>query len=169
MTCVEWEDRVALHAGGDLTGAEVAEVERHLGECSGCQLLWSGLRESLAVLRSAHAELPAAAHFTAVRSRVMAELERRARPWHRFAWVSGAAAVAALLLVALWPARVVPEPPLLLASIPPAPEVAKVAPVVRPLVRPLVRQVVAHAPPRAPLTIKLQTADPNIVIYWIAD
>ena len=166
MRCVEWEVRVALHAGGDVAGAEAVEVERHLGECSECQLLWSGVRESLAVLRAAHAELPAAAHFTAVRSRVMAELERDARPWRRLAWISGVAAVAALLLMfALWPARVVPEVPRLLASIPPAPEEVKAAPAVRPVVR----QAVARAPRRAPLTIKFQTADPNIVIYWIAD
>jgi hypothetical protein len=166
MNCVEWETRVALHAGGDVTGAEAGEVERHLGECSGCQVLWSGVRESLAVLQAAHVELPEAAHFTAVRSRVMAELERGARPWLRLAWISGIAVAAALLLlVALWPARVVPQAPRLLASIPPAPAVAKASPVVRPRVRPMV----ARAQRKEPLTIKLQTADPNIVIYWIAD
>jgi hypothetical protein len=165
MNCVEWETRVALHAGGDVTGAEAVKVERHLGECSGCQVLWSGVRESLAVLRAAHAELPDAAHFTAVRSRVMAELERGARPWLRLAWISGIAVAALLLLVALWPARVVPEAPRLLASIPTAPEVVKASSVVRPRVRP----IVARAQRKAPLTIKLQTADPNIVIYWIAD
>lgn len=166
MTCVEWETRVALDAGGDLAGAEAAEVERHLGECSACQVLWSGVRESLVVLQAAHAEAPLAAHFTAVRARVMAELERNARPWRRLAWVAGAAAVAALLLVAmLWPARPVPRAPRLLARIPSAPEVVKAAPVARPAAR----RMVAHAPRRAPLTIKFQTADPNIVIYWIAD
>ncbi len=41
MNCVEWEARVALHAGGDLAGANAMGVERHLGECSACQLLWS--------------------------------------------------------------------------------------------------------------------------------
>jgi hypothetical protein len=164
MNCVEWETRVALHAGGDLAGADAAEVERHLGECSACQLLWSGIRESLAVLQAAHAEVPSAAHFTAVRSRVMAELERSARPWRRLAWISGVGlAVAALLLmVALRPSPVVPQAPRLLASIPSAPVVVKTAPLVH---RP-VRRVAAH---RAPLTIKLQTTDPNIVIYWIAD
>jgi hypothetical protein len=169
MRCVEWEIRVALHAGGDVTGAEAVEVERHLGECSECQPLWSGVRESLEVLQAAHAELPAAAHFTALRSRVMAELERRARPWRRLAWISGAGAVAALLLLlAFWPARVVPEAPRMLAWIPPAPEVAKAAPLVRPPVRQAVARIAA-APRRAPLTVKLQTSDPNIVIYWIAD
>jgi hypothetical protein len=168
MNCVEWEARVALLAGGDLTGAERVDVERHLGGCPGCQALWSDLRESLAVLQAAHADVPEAAHFTAVRSRVIAELERGARPWRPLAWIS-AAAVAALLLVALWPARVVPQPPRLLASIPPAPVVAKVAPVA-PAVHPRARRLVAGvAPRRAPLTIKFQTDDPNIVIYWIAD
>ena len=99
MNCADWETRVALHAGGDLTGAKAVEVEQHLGECSACQLLWSGVRESLAELQAAHGELPAAAHFTAVRGRVMAELERSARPWRRLAWISGVAAVAALLLL----------------------------------------------------------------------
>ena len=168
MRSTEWEVRVALHAGGDVTGAEAVEVERHMGECSACQLLWSGMRESLAVLQAAHAELPEAAHFTAVRSRVMAELERSARPWRRLAWISSVAAAAILLLVAFWPARVVPEAPRMLAWIPPAPEVAKARPAVRPPVRKAVGRIAA-APRRAPLTIKLQTADPNIVIYWIAD
>jgi hypothetical protein len=168
MNCVEWETRVALHAGGDLTGAEAVELERHLGECSGCQVFWSGLRESLAVLQSAHAVVPDAAHFTAVRSRVMAKLQPKARPWRRLAWFSvAAAATAALLLVALWPARVVSEAPRLLASIPPAPQVAKAPPAL--VVRPPRRLLAASTPPRVPLTIKFQTADPSIVIYWIAD
>jgi predicted anti-sigma-YlaC factor YlaD len=161
MNCVEWETRVALHAGGDLTGAEAVAVEQHLGECSACQLLWSGVRESLAVLQAAHAELPAPAAFTAVRSRVRAQLERNARPWRRLAWISGVAAAAVLLLLALRPARVVPEAPRMLARIPPAPEIR--APVRR------VAAHVAHTARRAPLTVKFQTADPNIVIYWIAD
>ena len=176
MNCVEWETRVALHAGGDLTGAEALEVERHLGECPGCQAFWSELRTTLADLRTAHADVPAAAHFTAVRSRVMAELHRGQRPWRRLAWISAVAAVAALLLlVSLRPAHVVPAPkaPRLLASIPPEREPVPVAPVVRHAARhvahPAVRHAVEHTPPRAPLAIKLQTDDPNIVIYWIAD
>src|SRR5260370_32672045 len=111
MNCVEWKPRVALHAGGDLNGVEAAAVEGPLGECSACQLLWSGVRESLAVLQAAHAELPAAADFTAVRSRVMSEFERMARPWRRLAWISRVAAAAVLLLLALWPAPGVPEAP----------------------------------------------------------
>ena len=166
MNCADWEARVALHAGGDLTGVKAGEVERHLGECSACQLLWSGVRESLVELQAAHEELPAAAHFTAVRGRVMAELERSARPWRRLAWISGAAAVAALLLLfALRPVREAPEAPRILARIPAAPLAAKRTPAIRPVVR----RAVAQVPRKTPLTIKLQTSDPNIVIYWIAD
>ena len=171
MNCVDWETRVALHAGGDLEGPEAAEVERHLGECSGCQFLWSGVRESLAVLQAAHAELPEAAHFTAVRSRVLADLHREARSWRRLAWISGVAAMAALLLMlAVRPSSVVPQAPRILASIPPAPEVVKPrAEVVHQVVHRPARQLVARTSKREPLTIKLQTSDPNIVIYWIAD
>jgi hypothetical protein len=165
MNCADWEIRVALHAGGDLTGSEAVEVQQHLGECSACQLLWSGIRESLAELQAAHAEAPAQAHFTAVRSRVMGELEHSARPWRRLAWISGVGAAALLLMLLLWPSRVAPEVPRVLASIPPAPEVVKSTPVVHRSVR----RVMAHERAREPLTVKLQTTDPNIVIYWIAD
>jgi hypothetical protein len=75
-------------------------------------------------------------------------------------------AAALLLMFALWPSpRAVPQAPRMLASIPPAPVVVKAAPAIR---RP-VRQVAARVRPRTPLTVKLQTTDPNIVIYWIAD
>jgi len=176
MNCAEWEARVALEAGGDLAGVEAAEVERHLAECPDCRALHAGIRESLGALRAAHAGLPEAAHFTAVRGRVMAELERHARPWRWLAWTAGAAAVAALLLVSLWPARVAPLPPRMEAAarIPVAPVVAPRAEVaaVRPRARRAARRlprIVASAPRREPLLVKFQTADPNIVIYWIAD
>ena len=167
MNCVEWEDRVALHAGGDLAAGESAEVERHLGECPACQMLWSGLREDLTVLQAAHAEIPGAAHFTAVRSRVMAELERQARPWWRlkriYAFATTVAAV--VVLLAVWPhGGPVPPAPRILASIPPAPAAARPAAAVHHRRQP--RTAPAH---REPLVVKLQTSDPNIVIYWIAD
>ena len=143
------------------------DVEQHLGECSACQLLWSGVRESLAVLQAAHEELPAAAHFTAVRGRVMAELERqraalaKARLDLRRRRGGGIAVDVRAVAVA----RAVPEAPRMLASIPPAPAVVKAAPPVRPA-RPAGSGACTA---RTPLTVKLQTTDPNIVIYWIAD
>ncbi|HEY1497385.1 MAG TPA: zf-HC2 domain-containing protein [Candidatus Solibacter sp.] len=161
MNCVEWQERIALHAGGDAAPDEAAMAEQHLGECAGCQAFWSGMMESLAVLREVHAELPEAAHFAAVRARVIGELERSRRGWRRLAWIPAVAAIAVLTIV-LWPSRTeIPAPPRMMASIPNAPLVVSPAPP---------RHVARVVPKkREPLTIRLQTSDPNIVIYWIAE
>ncbi len=92
MNCAHWEERIALYAGGDLPAAEAAEVERHLGDCPGCQLFASGLKESLQLLQGIHQEEIAPAHFAAVRARVMARLEGSLQPWWR-------------KLVVVWPGR----------------------------------------------------------------
>ena len=84
MNCRLWEERIALYQGGDLPAGQMAEVERHLADCAGCQLLASGLKEALEVLRASHADVPADAYFTAVRARVLAEVEKAHRPvWRR--------------------------------------------------------------------------------------
>jgi hypothetical protein len=175
MNCRDWEERIALHAGGDLAPAEAEEVERHLRECAGCQVLASGLRQSLAWLKEEHDEPLAGAHFSAVRARVVAELERGA-PWaRRRAWgygLAAAAVVALLAMLALRPGRtpVRLAPPVVAANH--APVVAVREPVSPPpphrrVVRRKVKQEPAAQP--EPLIVKLQTDDPNVVIYWIAD
>ena len=63
MNCSVWEERIALYQGGDLPSGQVQEVERHLGECAGCQVFASGLKETLEVLREAHGDLPAGCPF----------------------------------------------------------------------------------------------------------
>ena len=175
MNCRDWEERIALHAGGDLPPAEAAEVERHLRECAGCQVLASGLKQSLALLKEAHDEPLAPAHFSAVRARVVAELEQKRRPLWAWAWSFGlaAAAVALLVTLALRPGRTperrapvvaVNHPPVVVAhepAVPPPPH--------RRVARRVVRPIVPDAPDPEPLIVKLQTDDPNVVIYWIAD
>ena len=175
MNCSDWEEQIALHTGGDLPPAEAAEVERHLRECAGCQVLASGLKQSLALLREAHDEPLAAAHFSAVRARVVAELEKGRRPSWWWAWTYGLAAVAVALLVmlALRPGRT-PErrapvvaanhPPVIVARVSAAPPPAR-----RRVARRAVRPIVPDTPTLEPLIVKLQTDDPNVVIYWIAD
>jgi hypothetical protein len=114
------------------------------------------------ILRAAHQEPIDPAHYAAVRARVIAEIERTRNPWRRLAWVSGVAATAAALLLVLLPVRRPELPPLAApaAAIPSAPAPARI--IARAPIRPA-------RPHREPLTIKLQTSDPNIVIYWIAD
>ena len=178
MNCSDWEERIALHAGGDLPPAEAAEVERHLRECAGCQVLASGLQQSLALLKEEHDEPLAGAHFSAVRARVVAELERGA-PWaRRRAWGYGLAAAAAVALLAVLTLRPGRTP----VRLAPAVVATNHAPVVavreplsplppphRRVARRVVRPNVPDDPDPEPLIVKLQTDDPNVVIYWIAD
>jgi predicted anti-sigma-YlaC factor YlaD len=183
MNCVEWEERIALQAGGDLPEAEAAEVERHLARCRECREFSGALKGNLELLREAHSEPIAEAHFAAVRARVMAGISRRPR-W-RWVWAGLAAAAAVVLLaVALRPVRV-PEVPRVAVRIPPAPlgiVPATTAPLRSRLSnlsgpRPSgsgyrhVARVEPGPPVPAPepLVVKLFTNDPNVVIYLIAD
>jgi anti-sigma factor RsiW len=176
MNCSDWEERIALHAGDDLPPAEAAGVERHLRECAGCQVLASGLQQSLALLREAHDEPLAAAHFSAVRARVVAKLEKGRRPsWWR-AWTYGlaAAAVALLAMLALRPGRTPVAVPtnrsLTFAALSPPGVAARKQAGGPPPHRRAARGVVrANVPEPEPLIVKLVTDDPNVVIYWIAD
>ena len=171
MNCREWEERLALYAGDDLSAPERAEVERHAGECAGCQVFLSGLNAALETLKGAHADPVAEAHYAAVRARVISDLRRERRRWAwRIAWV--AAALVLALAPALWLARrPVPPAPTVAVAHPPAPLVAVGEPRVEP--RP-VRRMVRHARPRPatppePFVVKLLTDDPDVIIYWISD
>ena len=179
MNCANWEERIALLMGNDLEAAESAEVERHLAECAGCQLFASGMREALDVLLETQAAEPRPADYAAVRARVFEELERR--PLRR--WLLGlasAAAVAALLLLLVWPhpARHVSvaksqspaAPPQLLSPVPAAVAKPAVLPVrVVPRRRKPTVPIVKAAAPATPLVVKMVTDDPDVVIYWITD
>ena len=177
MNCVDWEERIALYAGGDLAPAEAPAVEGHVAECAGCQLLLSGLRESMGLLREAHADPVEEAHLAAVRARVLSELERGANRRWRLGWVYAMAVAAMVLLMAVWPR----SSKRVAVTVPPAPVVA-VAQV--PRAEPLLpdpqrygvvefdekfKAVSVAEKPAEPLVVKLLTDDPNVIIYWITD
>lgn len=120
------------------------------------------------ILRAAHEEPIDGAHYAAVRARVMAELARPRQAWRRMVWITGAAALAAAVLLALAVRRpALPALPEVAVAIPPAPAAPRV--VARAAAPAGVRAARSVRPKREPLTIKLQTSDPNIVIYWIAE
>ncbi len=166
MNCAEWEERVALYAGGDLAAEEAYRVERHLGECAGCRVFASGVRQALETLREADADLPSEAAFTAVRARVMERVAAR----RRFAWVCGfvgtAAAALALVLLVGAERQPVPPPPVALVRVPAAPPEAFVIPK---RAKPGVRPAAETRARTEPLLIKLVTDNPDVVIYWIAE
>jgi anti-sigma factor RsiW len=176
MNCANWEERVALYAGGDLPPADAESVARHLGECAACRKFAVDLQGSLELLREAHDEQPALADYAAVRARVIANIQNAPSPWWRRVWVYGSAmAAAALVLLLLAPDRntpVLPPLPVPQAVIAAAPlETSR--PVVlkaahhKPHVRP--RPLVARSEPGQPIVVKLVTDDPDVVIYWITD
>jgi anti-sigma factor RsiW len=187
MTCRDWEERIALHAGGDLPAPEAAELETHLAACEGCRGAAEVYRAGLELLREAHREPVAEAHYAAVRARVLAELRRPRRPVWRRMWVCGLVATAAVAVLLLLPRPAhTPERIEIAAIRPVGPQTEELAPAAPAgLAHP--RRAAASLATRArkapvgaavsepekrsaePLVVKLLTDDPNVVIYWIAD
>ncbi|MGO9258015.1 MAG: hypothetical protein ACLQU1_17135 [Bryobacteraceae bacterium] len=188
MNCREWEEAIALYAGGDLDGraqrAPRLDVERHLAGCAGCQMFASGMLECLEEMRAGHREEIAAAHFAAVRARVLTKLQPA--PWWRRRWLR-VAAIAALACCALWLElaierihRPVPPPQVALAH-PPAPPLAvpAVAMPARAVTRAVLPRAIRNpglpplprqpAPPEEQLIVRIVTDDADVVIYWIAN
>ena len=168
MNCLDWEERVALFAGGDLAEG----VEQHLAECAGCREFCAELVATMDSLRDEHRSEIDAAHFTAVRSRVMAEIERGRRVWRRLAWASGVGIAAALMLGVVMRPGPLPSPPARVALTIPGAELVRSAGEIRQpagSTRSRASGRRGRLPHREPVVVKLQTKDPNIVIYWIAD
>jgi anti-sigma factor RsiW len=176
MTCRDWEERIALHAGGDLPAADAAELETHLAACEDCRGVAAAYGAGIELLREAHREPLGEAHYAAVRARVLSELQRDRRPVWRRIWVGGLVAVAAAAVLLLWPRPVhTPERIEMAAMRPAAPHTDEPRPVaparaVHPR-RAVARAVVSEPEkrPAEPLVVKLLTDDPNVIIYWIAD
>ncbi|SPE32115.1 conserved hypothetical protein [Candidatus Sulfopaludibacter sp. SbA6] len=173
MNCTDWEERLALYAGGDLAPAKAAEVEHHLAECAGCQLFASGLRAGLELLQDAHDEALDPAHFAAVRSRVRAQLERERRPFWRRAWIYGLVPVAAALMVAVAvrPSRwIAPQPPeVAMVHQPAAVDPWGVPPIPPAQPARVRRKPRPKVEPGEPVLVRLVTDNPDVVIYWISE
>ncbi|HKE25831.1 MAG TPA: zf-HC2 domain-containing protein [Bryobacteraceae bacterium] len=178
MRCEQWQERIALAAGGDLREAERAGLEAHVAECAPCADELAALQRSLALLREAHEEPMAEAHFAAVRGRVLAEID--ARPRRRWEWAAALAA-AALLLAGVFVflrtphQKSSPRRPVAAVTAPPAPSIAAPArpPTRRRRLGAPIRRVRGTVNPAEvssePVVVKLLTDDPNVVIYWIGD
>ncbi len=167
MNCTEWEERLALYAGGDLEAKEAASVEGHLGECPGCRMFASGVRRSVEMMRESRGDLPAEAAFSAVRARVLARVAARRRwGWAVVAALAAAAACLALAVRIEW--TPVPKPPVVAVRVPPAPAEAFLIPR-RAEPGPVYRAKALRAKTASPVLIRMVTDDPDVVIYWIAE
>jgi len=124
MSCENWEEKVALFAGGDLETDEAAAVERHLSRCKACSSLAADLRAGVDGLCEIQDEPIAAAHYVAVRRRVLAELaETRPR---RLAWMWAWTTVALATAAGAWVVSVEVKPSARPAT--PMPRVVAAAP-----------------------------------------
>ena len=174
MNCQEWEERIALYAARDAAPGEAAETERHIAGCAGCQVFSSGMKQSLEWLREAHQEEIAPAHYAAVRARVMAELERGRAPWWRQVWVYGVGlAAVAVLVMMVRPhaetARVaMVMPAAVVESAADAGQGAGSRPGGLPHREVGRRKRLPHHQPETVL-VKLETDNPDVVIYWMAE
>ena len=178
MNCKQWEERIALHAGGDLDPSDAAAVEQHLAVCTDCRNFATEIEQNLAFFRSAHAQPVGDAHLAAVRARVLAQLtETPRRGWHG-KWIYGLVALTAILAVIVATRSKPVSPPVRQLAVAPAPAVQPVpapatpkpAPVRHARPRRLLASSMIRRPPLAePVVVKLMTNDPDVVIYWIAD
>lgn len=171
MNCKDWEERIALHAEGDLPEPERAVAEQHLAECAGCREFLEELKQSLASLRAAHVQPIEASAYAALRARVLERIDHgHGRAWW-LGWIGALAATSAVLVVLLQPR---PVPPPARVAAPPQVALAPQTPVVSVPPEPLPRRKRKTAPrPELrrpePLMVKLITDDPNVVIYWITN
>jgi anti-sigma factor RsiW len=198
MTCETYEAQIALHIEGDLPADEADAVETHLALCARCRDFAASLRDSQAAIKDlAEAEIDAAA-LAAVRRKVQASLpaQERSRPF-RFDVINALMAAGLVGIVAgLFSARQPPQapektpvavatrvpPPATLASAAPAPS-AVVASTASPTPRAPRRKTpveprlapapdAAHAlaaDAQASIVIKVETSNPDVVIYWLVD
>jgi len=189
MTCEAFEKLIALDAGADLPPRETARLQAHLETCAPCRDLARSIGESQAGLRALTEvtldEDALARWRRGVLARIEDQPQRRILAW-RWAW----AAAAAMALVALFAVpRMVRRPPSevpVAHAVPPAsPSPSRQpqppqppAPVAQALPPASASQTVAHhhprrhrapAPAAEPLLVKLETSDPNVVIYWIVE
>lgn len=134
MSCRSVLARLPLLVEGDLPGAEASAAREHLATCSACRAREAALRESQAWLRDAAASAPPPfddRDLAAIRASVLGRIERPARSF-RLEWLGMTAALAAALVLAILPGRLVPTPhdagPIARARLRPAPAPSSPAP-----------------------------------------
>jgi anti-sigma factor RsiW len=190
MNCRSFEKLIALYVEGDLPGRKAEAVKDHLNACAQCRDFAQELKVSQAALKSLRQDTLDEAVFQTVRTRVLSSLGagkvRLAFP----VWRNALAACLLILLVVSFlklrrPSQFRTTPVTgSLSNQPQAPAAEHVpAPVREPSLlasqarrprRRTRRVLTARAstgdlPRPEPLTIKLVTDNPQVVIYWQVD
>jgi hypothetical protein len=128
-----------------------SEVEAHLGECAGCRSFARELRanfEALGEMRDDPLPIPK-------------------RRWRKFAMAAAAAIVVGLGTAHYWPR---PEKTAIVTVRPAAPPVTVARREVAPAMPAARRRHIApvkRTPDQQELLVKMETEDPEVVIYWL--
>jgi anti-sigma factor RsiW len=190
MNCRSFEKLIALYVEGDLPGRKAGVIEEHLKACAQCREFAQELKVSQATLKSLRQETMDEAVYQTVRARVqnslVAEKPRLGVPVWRYA-------MAACLLIILTVSFLKLRHPLKVRTTAVAPSasiqaqtptavhvpaparppslVASKAGRPRRHIRPVLtaRAGTGNLPRSEPLTIKLITDNPHVVIYWLVD
>lgn len=161
MDCREAEVRL-VHA---LDGETSPAVDEHLEQCEACRLFYAELladRDALHVLGSE--DVPEEA-VQQLHERVMQRIPRRRRGW----WWIPAAAAAMFALAMVWPREHVVAPPAVVAAVAKPPRIAWLRSTPQPPPQPAPKPVIRKRAAEQPLWVKLETPDPNVIIYWMVE
>jgi len=190
MNCPSFEKLIALWVEGDLPGREAGAVEEHLSACSPCREFARELRASQAALGTLRQDTVEETVLQGFRARVLnnlpAENSRPGDPRWRYALAASLIVVLAVSVLKLAPRSKVrttlvphttshqagtlaagPAPALLPPRSPRTPKAGSPARRSRRVLT--ARAATDRLPPSQPLTIKLVTDNPQVVIYWQVD
>jgi hypothetical protein len=160
MSCAHLEETLALYAGGDLDRVEAPRVESHLSGCAECRGFLDDINRSLVLIREEAVDWSAV---DVMHQKTMSALQ----PARYHFWRYAAAVVFVMGGLTSWRLQApVTVPP------PPAIPVAVAQPNMLPLPAvPVITRAkkVRNAAKHEPMVVKLQTDDPDVVIYWVTD
>lgn len=176
MNCEQARDLAALAASGDLMPGEREALDAHNAVCGECCAAANAFAELCGQLAAMREESAPGHVYTAVRSRVVAEIGERRRPGWAAAWGAFAAVVACSVVLVVTihhEALVVNQPVQQPAAAVAVANIPDDAPIMTPPSQPRrARKPVARAAAQEsndPLVVHMFTDDPDVVIYWIAD
>jgi hypothetical protein len=188
MNCKHPENDLALYVEGDLPEAKAKEVDVHLLACRNCRLVVDELTRTQSLFKSIRQDTVGTAELADLRMRVMERVAvQKPKPfWGRWVYaLAGATFVVVLLAgvltregrrgetsvkVATTVPQRPPAPPVVPLAKNESQDLAKVSVRHRRQTQVIHRKVSAEPEEQVkPMMVKLQTDDPNIVIYWLFD
>jgi len=168
MNCAKFEPLIALYVESDLPASEASVVETHLEGCAECREFAAEMRDSQAALKALRTDFVEEVVFQEVRAEVLnrVSMPRKQAAWPRYA-------IAAMLLMGLWVARLRFVRPAASLNVEPRAAVIATPPVTTvsaPHHRVRSPRVTRRRAFKSePLLVKIVTDDPQVVIYWLVD